>query len=72
MTNQHGTSTAAAISPTLHALFGTVLLMIGGTLFVNVNEDPELFIAFSAAFMGPGLYLLIIGAVARGIELGRR
>lgn len=59
-------------TPFLHALVGTVLLAIGGVLFVNLNEDPETFMVLTVLFTGPGLYLLITGAVARGIALGRR
>lgn len=70
MMNQ--SSPAASAAPFVHALLGTVLLAIGGMLFVNVNEDPEIFMAFTVAFTAPGLYLLIAGAVARGITLGRR
>lgn len=60
-------TTWAPAPPSLRAFAGTVLLALGGMLFVNLNEDPELFVAFSAAFAGPGLYLLISAAVTRGI-----
>lgn len=56
----------------LHGLLGTVLLAIGGVLVVNVDENPELFIVLTVAFTAPGLYLLIVGAVAAGISLSRR
>lgn len=56
----------------IHALVGTVLLAIGGMLFVNINEDPEVFAVFTVAFAAPGLYLIIAGAVERGITLARR
>ncbi len=68
MTNE---SYQAAPAAFLRALLGTVLLAIGGMLFVNVNEDPELFMVFTVVFSAPGLYLLITGAVARGIVLAR-
>jgi hypothetical protein len=58
--------------PFLYALFGTVLLAIGGMLFVNLDEDPEIFMVFTVGFVAPGLYLLISGAVARGIFVARR
>jgi len=70
MTNQLDTATPTA--PLLYALVGTVLLAIGGMLFVNLNEDPEIFIVFTVVFTGPGLYLLLAGDVARGITLARR
>lgn len=70
MTNQ--ADTVAPTAPFLYSLVGTVLLAIGGMLFVNLNEDPEIFVVFTAVFTGPGLYLLLAGAVARGITLARR
>lgn len=68
MTNQSDTVASAA---PFHALVGTVLLAIGGMLFVNLNEDPEIFMVFTIVFTAPGLYLLIAGAVARGVALAR-
>ena len=56
----------------LHGLLGTVLLAIGGMFFVNVDENPELFMVLTIAFTAPGLYMLIAGAVAAGIALSRR
>lgn len=70
MTNQ--SDHAASAKPLLYALLGTVLLAIGGMLFVNLNEDPEIFMVFTVGFAAPGLYLLIAGAVARGIFVTRR
>lgn len=49
-----------------------MFLAIGGMLFVNLNEDPEIFMVYTVAFTAPGLYLLIAGAVARGVVLARR
>ncbi len=69
MTNE---SRIAAVTPFHHALMGTALLAIGGMLFVNVNEDPEVFMVFTVLFTAPGLYLLIAGAVAHGVALARR
>jgi hypothetical protein len=63
---------AGATPPFVNAFVGAVLLAIGGMLFVNLNEDPEIFMVFTVAFAAPGLYLLIAGAVARGITLARR
>jgi len=70
MTNQSNQADSA--KPFLYALSGTVLLAIGGIFFVNVNEDPETFIILTILFTAPGLYLLISGAVARGIFVARR
>ena len=69
MTNQSDAVIGAA--PFLHALAGTGLLAIGGLLFVNINEGPEIFMVLTVMFTAPGLYLLIAGAVARGIALAR-
>lgn len=55
-----------------HVVMGTVLLALGDMFFVNLNEDPQIFIVFSVAFAAPGLYLVVTGAVARGMELARR
>jgi len=70
MTNQLDTATPTA--PFLYAGVGTVLLAIGGMRFVNLNEDPEIFMVFTVVFTGPGLHLLLAGAVARGITMARR
>lgn len=63
---------ADSAKPFLYAAFGTVFLAIGGMLFANLNEDPEIFMVLTVAFAAPGLYLLIAGAVARGIFVARR
>ena len=42
-----------------------------GDALLNLNEDHEIFIVFSAVFAGPGLYLLLAGAVAEKITLAR-
>lgn len=68
MTNESGT---VAVTPFHHALMGTFLLAIAGTLFANVNEAPEVFMVFTVLFAAPGVYLLIAGAVAHGIALAR-
>jgi hypothetical protein len=63
---------AGSAKPFLYALSGTVLLAIAGMLFVNLNEDPEVFMVLTAVFAAPGLYLIVAGAVARGIFVARR
>ena len=70
MTNQSDPADSA--KPFLYALFGTIFLAIGGMLFVNLDEDPEIFMVFTVVFAAPGLYLLIAGAVARGMFVARR
>ncbi len=69
MTSQSG---AESVTPFEHAFVGTVLLAIGGMLFVNLNEAPEIFMVLTVVFSAPGLYLLIAGAVAHGVALARR
>ena len=49
-----------------------VLLGIASQLFVNLNEDPAIFIIFTLVFAAPGIFLLIAGAVAFGIQMARR
>jgi hypothetical protein len=72
MTNEPEPEPADSVKPFLYALFGTVFLAIGGMLFVNISEAPEIFMVFTVAFAAPGLYLLVAGAVARGIFAARR
>ena len=49
-----------------------VMLGIASQLFVNLNEDPGIFIIFTLVFAAPGAFLLIAGAVAFGIQVARR
>jgi uncharacterized membrane protein len=63
---------APGLLPSTYALGATILLSIGGMLFLNLNEDPEIFMVFTMIFTVPGLYLLLAGAVARGIQMARR
>jgi hypothetical protein len=51
---------------------GVILLVIGGALLANINEDPTIFGAGGTLFLASGLYLTNAGAVARGIQLARR
>lgn len=51
---------------------GVILLVIGGMLLANLNEDPTIFGAGATLFLGAGAYLTVAGAVARGIQLARR
>jgi hypothetical protein len=63
---------ADSAKPFLYALVGTVFLAIGGMLFVNLDESPEFFMVLTVGLAAPGVYLLIAGAVARGIFAARR
>lgn len=70
MTTQPDTPDSA--HPFFYAVCGTLLLAIGGGFFVNLNEDPEVFMTLSVIFGAPGFYLVVAGAVARGIFGARR
>ena len=50
---------------------GVALLMIGGLLLGNINEDL-IFGIGAVLFSATGFYFLVAGAVARGIQLARR
>lgn len=63
---------ADSARPFFYALTGTVLLAIAGICFVNLNEGPQTFIVLTALFAAPGLYLLVAGAVARGMFVAGR
>jgi hypothetical protein len=70
MTNQPRSADSAR--PFFYALAGTVLMAIAGLCFVNLNEGPQTFIVLMALFAAPGMYLLIAGAVARGMFVAGR
>ena len=55
-----------------YGIAGVVLLVIGGALLANTNEDSAIFGTGAVAFFGAGLYCTVAGAVARGIQLARR
>lgn len=59
-------------SPVACLLISMVLLAIGSELFLNLNEDPAIFVIFALVFLAPGLFLLIAGAVAFGMQITRR
>lgn len=63
---------APGLIPATYLVVSMVLLAIGSQLFLNLNEDPEIFIIFTLLFTAPGFYLLVAGAVARGIQMARR
>ncbi|WP_188784277.1 hypothetical protein [Nocardioides phosphati] len=59
-------------SPAGFLLIAMILLGIAAELFLNINEDPGTFIIFTLIFAAPGVFLLIAGAVALGIEAARQ
>lgn len=56
----------------VYGTVGVILLVVGGMLLANLDEDPTVFGAGATLFLGAGLYLTVAGAVARGIQLARR
>lgn len=62
---------APGLLPIGALILSTFLLAIAGKLFVNLNEDPDVFIVFTVLAGAPGVYLLIAAAVAKGIEMAR-
>jgi hypothetical protein len=58
--------------PAFYALGGLILLSIAAQFFLLLNEGPGTFIGFTLIFAVPGTYLLLAGAVARGIQMARK
>ena len=57
----------------LHGVSGVGLLVVAGWLLANSIEDPFVFGSLGTAFAASGLYCVVAGAVARGVQLaGRR
>jgi hypothetical protein len=63
---------APVLTPFTYVVGAVVLLSIGWQFLLNLNEDPAIFMVFALVFLAPGTYLLIAGAVARGIQMARR
>ena len=55
-----------------YAVAAVALFVVGGMLLANTDEEPMFFLTGGLAFMGAGSYLLLVGAVARGIQVARR
>ncbi len=54
-------------------LLGSVpLIILGGVLLANVNEEPAVFGTAALLSLAFGAYLLLVGAIARGIQVARR
>lgn len=55
-------------------LLGVVLLVAGGMLTLNVlaNDDSDLALAVGLGLASAGLYCLVAGAVARGVQMARQ
>ena len=54
-----------------YAYVGTVLLAASGFFFVNANET-DLAVVLAFVCLGFGIYLIGVGAVARGTQVARR
>jgi hypothetical protein len=63
---------APGLLPAAYLIVATILLSIGAQFFLNLNEDPGIFIVFTMIFAAPGLYMLVAGAVARGTQMARK
>ncbi len=55
----------------LPAIAGVVCLVLGG-LMLEDSHGSDTFVAGGLALLGAGLYLVVLGAVARGVQLSRR
>lgn len=54
-------------------LFGSVpLFIVGGALMANINEEPAVFGTSALLALAFASYLLLVGAIARGIQVARR
>ena len=54
-------------------LLGSVpLFIVGGLFLANTNEDPSIFGTAALLCFAFAVYLLLVGAVARGIQVARR
>lgn len=71
MTGDRGTD-LPDLSPGGCLFMAMALLAIGAELFLNLNEDPAIFILFALVFALPGAFLLIAGAVAFGMQISRQ
>jgi hypothetical protein len=53
----------------MYGFWGVALFVVGGLLLANAEEPVNGFLTVGLACMGAGLYLLIVGAVARGTQV---
>ena len=53
-------------------LFGSVpLFILGGVLLANINEEPAVFGTAALLSVAFAAYLLLVGAIARGIQVAQ-
>ena len=55
-----------------YALAGVICFVVGGSWLTNASNDPSFAHAAGLALIAVGLYLLVVGGVARGSQLARR
>ena len=54
-------------------LFGSApLFILGSMMLANINEEPAVFGTGAVLFFAVAVYLLLVGAIARGIQVARR
>lgn len=59
------------LTPVGYLFAGTLLLGLAAGFAAYLDEGPVAFFVLSMVTVGPALYLLITGAVARGIQVAR-
>lgn len=55
-----------------YLLVSLPLFLLGGLLLANLNEDATLFGSAAALSLACGAYLLLVGAIARGMQVAHR
>lgn len=55
----------------LHGFVGTILMVLAGSLLANIDENPAAFRTLGLIALAGALYVIVAGAVARGIQLAR-
>ena len=69
MTSQDDYETSAGAGYLLGSL---PLFILGGMLLANTNEDPTIFGTGALLALACAVYLLLVGAIARGLQVARR
>ena len=54
-----------------YVVAGVALFVVGGLLLANAEEPRNVFLTGGLACLGAGFYLLLAGAVARGVQVAR-
>lgn len=56
----------------VYLLCSVPLFVVGGMFLSNTNEDPAMFGTAALLCFAFAVYLLLVGAIARGIQVARR